>query len=355
MPQTLAQAQLNTQDDISYAVIENLRRYSWLLDQMVFDDTVTPGTGGGSLTYGYTRLLAPRGAAFRAFNSDYTPTEAARERLTVDLKPLGGSFEIDRVLAELGQASTNEVTFQMQQLLTGVRMKFQQELVLGDTAVDADGFDGLDKLLTGAETEYKPLDEGESTGYLDWTPGTINSQSLAMAAMDVLDGWLSRIVPSTSGGGDLGRDGALPAGVKAILGNTRSITRVRALARWAGMYTAERDDLGRHVEMYGPWTLVDIGDNMTGSAPIIPIESRDADEDGGTTPAVDGLTDLYAVSFGLDSFHGASVAGRGLVSTYMPPFDLPGVVKKGEIEMGPVAAVLRNIKSCGVLRNVKVS
>lgn len=355
MPQTLAQAQLNTQDDINYAVIDNLRRYSWLLDQMVFDDTVTPGTGGGSLVYGYTRLLAPRGAAFRAYNSEYTATEATRERETVELKPLGGSFEIDRVLAELGQASTNELTFQMQQLLTGVRAKFQQELILGDTAVDANGFDGLDKLLTGAATEYKPLDEGEADGYVDWTPGTINTQALAMAALDKLDDWLSRIVPSTTGGGDLGAPGALPPGVKAILGNTTSITRVRALARWAGMYTAQKDELGRQVEMYGPWTLVNIGDDMTGASPIIPIESRDADEDGGTTPAVTGLTDLYAVSFGLDSFHGASVAGRGLVSTYMPPFDLPGAVKTGEIEMGPVAAVLRNVKSCGVMRNVRVT
>ncbi|GAA4928799.1 hypothetical protein GCM10023224_05130 [Streptomonospora halophila] len=356
MPQTLAQAQLNTQDDVNYAVIDNLRRYSWLLDQVVFDDTVTPGTGGGSLVYAYTRLLAPRGAAFRAWNSDYTADEATRERGSVELHPLGGSFEVDRVLAELGQASTNEVTFQMQQLLTSVRAKFQQELVLGDTAVDANGFDGLDKLLTGQATEYKPITEDpDGEGFLDWTAGTINSQALAMAALDVLDDFLSRIVPSTTGGGDLGAPGALPPGQKAILGNTTSITRVRALARWAGMYTAAKDELGRQVEMYGPWTLVNIGDNMTGAAPIIPIESRDADEDGGTTPAVGGLTDLYAVSFGLDSFHGASVAGRSLVNTYMPPFDLPGVVKKGEIEMGPVAAVLRNVKSCGVLRNIKVS
>lgn len=354
MPQTLAQAQLNTQDDISYAVIDNLRRYSWLLDQIVFDDTVTPGTGGGSLVYGYTRLLAPRGAAFRAYNSDYTPVEATRQRDTVELKPLGGSFEIDRVLAELGQASTNEVTFQMQQLLTGVRAKFQQELITGDVAVDANGFDGLDKLLTGAATEYNPLDEGETTGYVDWTPGTINTQALAMAALDKLDDFLSRIVPSTTGGGDLGAPGALPPGQKAILGNTTSITRVRALARWAGMYTQTRDDLGRSVEMYGPWTLVDIGDNMTGTAPIIPIESRDTDGAGSGT-ALSGMTDLYAVSFGLDSFHGASVAGRPILSTYMPPFDLPGAVKTGEIEMGPVAAVLRNVKSCGVLRNVRVS
>lgn len=349
MAVTLAQAQVNAQDDVDYAVIDNLRRYSWLLDQIVFDDTVTPGTGGSSLVYGYTRLLAARGAQFRAFNTEYASTHATRERKTVELKPLGGSFEIDRVLARLGNPATNEVTFQMQQLLTSIRTRFQQELINGDTAVDANGFNGLDKSLIGSATEYDPASEGVAAGVLDWTPGTINEQSLAMAALDVLDDWLSRIVPSTTGGGDLGAPGALPPGVKAILGNTTSITRVRALARWAGMFTAMKDDLGRQVEMYGPWVLVDIGDNETGAAPIIPIESRTPD----ATP-VAGLTDLYAVSFGLDAFHGASMAGVPLVSAWMPPMDLPGAVKTGEIEMGPVASVLRNVKSAGVLRNVRV-
>ncbi|MGH9003430.1 MAG: major capsid protein [Acidimicrobiia bacterium] len=354
MPQTLAQAQLNTLVDVDFAVIDNLRRYSWLIDQVVFDDTVTPGTGGGSLTYGYTRLLAARAAAFRPFNNEYTASQATRERQTVDLKPLGGSFELDRALARLGPSASNEITFQLQQLLTSVRVKFQAELINGDVAVDANGFDGLDKALTGESTEYLPLNEGVTAGYLDWTPGTVITQPLAMAALDVLDEFLSRIVPSTTGGGDLGAAGALPPGVKAILGNTKSITRVRALARWAGMYTAEKDDLGRQVEMYGPWVLVDVGDDATGAGSIIPVETRDPD-DAGAGGNITGLTDLYAASFGLDALHGASVAGSPLVQTFMPDMDLPGAVKKGEVEMGPVAAVVRNTKACGVLRNLKVS
>lgn len=353
MPVTLAQAQLNTQADIDYAVIDNLRRYSWLLDQIVFDDTVTPGTGGGSLHYGYTRLLAARGAAFRAFNAEYAKAQATKERKTVELHPLGGAFEIDRSLARLGPASSNEVTFQMQQLLTSVRTEVQNELINGDTAVNAAGFDGLDKSLTGQSTEYLPLTEGVTTGFVDWTPGTINSQQLAMAALDKLDDFLSRIVPSTTGGGDLGSPGALPPGVKSLVGNTKSITRVRALARWAGIYTAEKDEIGRKVEMYGDWVLTDIGDTATGAGPIIPIETRDPDA-GGAGVDVTGLTDLYAVSFGLDSFHGASMAGVPLVQAWMPEYTVAGAVKTGEIEMGPVAAVLRNTKSCGVFRNIKV-
>jgi len=350
---TLAQAQVNTQDDINFNVIDNLRRYSWLLDNMVWDDTVTPGTGGGSLTYGYTRLTTPAPAAFRALNNEYQPNQATRSRFTVDLVPLGGSFQIDRVLANLGPAASNEVNFQMQQLMTSVRTKFEDACINGDTSVDANGFDGLDKALTGTDTEYLPINNGASTGYFDWTAATINDENKGMGCLDILDDFLSKIVPSKTGGGDLGEPGALPPGVKAILGNTKSITRIRSLARRASLYTQTTDSLGREIQQYGQWVLVDLGDAADGATPIVPIETRDADGSG-SGGNITGLTDLYAVTFGLDSFHGASVAGTELVHTWMPPMDLPGAVKNGEIEMGPVAPVLKNTRSAAVLRNIKV-
>ena len=353
MPVTLAQAQLNTSIDVDYAVIDNLRRYSWLLDRIVFDDTVTPGTGGGTLTYGYTRLKTPRTAAFRPYNTEYSPVEAERERITVELHPHGGAFNIDRVLSRLGPGASNEITFQMQQLLTASQQKWQEELINGDLAVDANGFDGLDKSLTGTATEYDPLAQGTAAGYLDWRAATVITQALAMAALDQLDEFLSTLMPSKTGGGDMGAPGALPAGEKAILGNTKSITRIRALARWAGMYTADKDSVGRRIERYGDWVLVDLGNGQTGANPIIPIYSEDADAAGGGG-VITGLTDIYAVTFGLDALHGASVAGIPLVQTWMPDFAHAGAVKSGEIEMGPTAMVLKNTKSCGVIRKVKV-
>jgi len=331
MPVTLAQAQVNTLNDVDFNVIDNLRRYSWLLDQIVFDDTVTPGTGGATLTYGYTRLTTAAPAAFRALNTEYTPGQATRTRYTVDLKPMGGAFSVDRVLANLGPAATNELTFQLQQLLTSVRIRFCQEVILGDTAVDATGFDGLDKALTGTTTEL--------TTSTNWTPATINTQVLANAELDKLDEWLSRIVPSHTGGGDQGAPGALPPGRKAILGNTKSIMRLKALARWASLATSAKDDLGRQIDMYGDWVLVDLGDRMDGSAPIIPISSN--------------ATAIYAVTFGLDAFHGVSTSGP-LVQTWMPDFSSAGAVKSGEVEMGPVAMVLKNTKAAGVYRNITV-
>lgn len=349
---TLAQAQVNVQDDVAFAVIDDLRRYSWLLDRIVFDDVVNP-TGGATLTYGYTRLTTPRTADFRQVNTEYTPKQAGRTRYTVDLHPLGGAFNLDRVLANLGQAATNELTFQMQQLLVSVQQKFQSELINGDLAVDAKGFDGLDKALTGTTTEYDPLNNGVTAGYLDWTISTIDTQAEAMAGLDRLDEMLANITPSKTGGGDLGTPGALPAGEKAILTNTKGITRIRALARWAGLYTVDKDSVGRRIERYADWALVDLGNGQEGSSPIIPIYSEDADGGGGGG-TITGLTDIYAVTFGMDALHAASVAGKPLVETWMPDWSVAGAVKTGEVEMGPVAMVLKSTRSAGVLRKVKV-
>lgn len=350
---TLAQAQINAAADVDYAVIDNLRRNSWVFDRIVFDDVATPGTGGGSLTYGYTRLTTPRTADFRDFNTEYTAKAAVRARVNVDLKPLGGKFAVDRALANLGPASSNEVSFQMQELLTATVQRFQYELINGDVASGPLGFDGLNKVLTGTTTEYDPLDQGATAGYLDWTASVIDSQAKAMAQLDHLEAFLSTIVPSRTGSVDLSAPGAIPAGEKAILGNTRSISRIKGLARWAGIYSASKDDVGRNVERYGDWTLIDMGEGADGSTPIVPSYAADADE-GGPGASITGLTDLYAVTFGLDALHGASMAGKPLVQTWMPDWSTPGAVKEGEVELGPAAVVLRNTKSAGVLRKVKV-
>lgn len=330
MPITLAQAQVNTQNYVDYNVIDTLRRYSWLMDHIVFDDTVNPGTGGATLTYSYNRLTAAASAAFRAINTEYTPGQAQRGTTSVNLKPMGGAFSVDRVLSNLGPAQTNEVNFQLNQLLMSVPIRFQQEVVLGDTAVDANGFDGLSKLLTGTANE-----QSTATNWV--TPAT---QVAAQQELDKFDELLSRVIPSAVGSGNIGAPGALPPGMKAILGNTKSIHQLKRLARWAAMATTVQDAAGRRVDYYGEWALINIGDRQDGSGPIIPITSN--------------ATDVYAVTFGLDALHGASVAGAPLVKTFMPDFTRSGAVQTGEVELGPGAVCLRNLKSAAVYRSITV-
>lgn len=141
-----------------------------------------------------------------------------------------------------------------------------------------------------------------------------------------------------------------------ILGNRYALARLRAAVRRAGMYQAvPLADLagagGRPItrETYGGITFADPGARAGSNADIIPLRNATV---GGT--AATGLTDLYAFRVGMDGFHGVSTVGGQLVQTFLPDFTTPLAVKRGEVELGPVAVALKATKAAAVLRNVKV-
>ena len=316
MPVTLAQAKLNTQDDIDLQVIDEFRKSSWLLDNLTFDDVINPAGGGATLTYGYTRLITQPTAAFRAINSEYTPQEVTRQRYTTDLKVLGGSFQIDRVQAKLGPALSTEVTLQMQQKIKAAQATFSDAVINGDTAVNANSFDGLSKALTGSATEL------DGTG-VDWT--TVNSQATAVAAQALL----RRLMAVMDGRPD------------ALLMNADALAALETVGDFASSLDS-REIFGRTITTWRGVALVDLGEKAGTNNPVIP------------TDAVAGTTDIYAVRLGLDGFHGISTVGGQLVQQFMPDFTTPGAVKTGEVELGPVGVALKATKSAAVLRDVKV-
>lgn len=257
---SLAQAALNTQDDLDSMIIDEFRKSSAILDALVFHDAVNPMGGGSTLTYGYHRVLAQRGAAFRAVNNEYTPAEATKVRFDVDLKPLGGSFQIDRVLAQVARGA--EVSFQLEQLIKATRTKFQDEVINGDTAVDANGFDGLDKALTGTDTELN----ADGALAIDWSDlDTVASTS--QRAYDRLDELL----------------GVLDGPPTLLLTNDVLAARLRAIARRANVYVERpieglTDAFGNPVnrQFIGNATLVDVGEKAGSTERIIPIYDPDS-------------------------------------------------------------------------------
>ncbi|WP_077735638.1 major capsid protein [Bacillus sonorensis] len=330
MPITLQQAKVGMADHIDQKVIDEFRRSSLLLDNLTFDNAVSPGTGGSTLTYGYTRLKTPSTAGFRAINNEYTANEADRENIYVDLKIFGGSFEIDRVIQDTS-GQINEMEFQMRQKIIGASNLFHYTVINGDSAVDSNAFDGLDKALTGSNTELNAniaTDLSNDSGL----------ESNKFAFLDLLDTFLSELDGRPS----------------MLMGNSKLITKIKAVARRAGYLTKSEDAFGRTVTGYDGIPLVDLGYfyNGTSTVPVVPIESRDLDG-AGSDPETTGLTDLYAVSLGMDGFHGVSPTGNSVIRTFLPDFSAPGAVKKGEVEMvGAVA--LKATRKAGVLRNIKV-
>ncbi|PSJ29823.1 phage capsid protein [Streptosporangium nondiastaticum] len=314
---TLADAKLNTQDDVDVQVIDEFSKSSWLLDNMTFDDVVNPAGGGATLTYGYTRLVTERGASFRQLGTEYGTEQAKRARATVDLTVLGGAFEIDRVLANLGPAATAEVAFQMGQTIKSATAFFSDQVINGTKNTStATGFEGLSKILAGSSTEFKAP--------ADWSAPA--DQAAAHNALDSLDEFL----------------GLLDGTPSALLGNKKTIARVRSLARRAGYYSRTENSFGQTVESYNGIPFIDLGAKAGTADPVIGIDSKT------------GASDLYAVRLGLDAFHGVSAMGGQIVRQWLPDFSTAGAVKRGEVELGPVAVVLKATKSAAVWRGIKV-
>ena len=90
---TLQEAKIAMADKVDQAVVDMFRRSSLLLDQMTFDNAISPGTGGSTLTYGYIQLKTPATAAVRTVGAEYTPGEAKRDKKTTGAIIMGGSAE----------------------------------------------------------------------------------------------------------------------------------------------------------------------------------------------------------------------------------------------------------------------
>ena len=111
---TLEEAKVGMADHIDQSIIDVFQRSSLLLDRMIFDNCISPGTGGSTLSYGYIQLKTPSTAGVRSINSEYTPGEAKREEKITKAIVMGGSFQIDRVIQNTSGA-VNELTFQLNQ------------------------------------------------------------------------------------------------------------------------------------------------------------------------------------------------------------------------------------------------
>lgn len=332
MAVSLAESKRNAQEDYDPMVIDEFRKTNAVLDSLIFDDAVNPAGGGATLTYGYRRLSTQATASTRAYNTEYTPQNVDTTQHNVTLAVMGGSFEIDRVLAKVGPAASAAVALNITQKVKSAGAKFNDLVVNGDIADDANGFDGLDKALTGSSTEFR------ASSVTNWSDLDATS-STGAKALDDLDEFLSLLDGSPT----------------ILVGNAKVLARVRGLARRSGMYV--RDPLeglvgagGRPIdrESYGGVIFADAGNKAGSNDPVVPIETRTV----GTSQT--GLTDLYAFRVGLDGFHGVSTVGGQLVQTWLPDFSTAGAVKKGEVELGPVCVALKATKAAAVWRNIKV-
>ncbi len=319
MAVTLAEAKKNVQDALQMGIIDEFRKSNWILDHITFDDCVSPTGGGATPTYAYTRLLTQPTAAFRAINAEYIPSEVTRQRHTVDIKVFGGSYEIDRVIANMG-GIISEVELQQAQKIKAAQALFNDTFINGDSATNANAFDGIDKAVTGSSTEYNAA-SGDSVIDLSTSAAVTNNY---MVFLDMLDEFL------------MGLDGT----PSFIAGNTKLIAKIRACARRASMYQTTLNEFGQQVEQYG-------------NIPLIDMMAKPGSNNDVIATNTDGTTSLYVGRLGLDGLHAVSFAGVAPVQTWLPDYSTAGAVKKGEVEMN-AAIALKATRAAGVFRKIKV-
>lgn len=328
MPVTLAQAALNAATDLDVSVINEFRT-NQILDLMVFDDAVNPVGGGATLTYGYRRQITTSTAAFRAFNSEYTPAEVTTQQFTTNLRPLGGSFQVDRVLAKVGPAASSAIALNLADKIRATKAKFGDTVINGDSTVDTNSFDGLSKALVGSSTESTTLYDLTGTHDQAWGYKVLGMLDDLVALMD-----------------------RMPT---VIMANRRLVNLCRAAARMTSQYQDAANPINgtalAEAFQWGSVIIADAGLKDGSASDVVPINVTDPDSAG---PLVAGSTAIYAARIGIDGFHGVSTAGGQLVQTWMPDFAHAGAVKTGEVEMGPVGVALKATKAAAVLRNVKI-
>lgn len=331
MPITLADFQANLNDDVDFAVVDELRQGSpFLLDRLTFDDTVIPGVGGGTLTKGYTRLQATRPAHTRQQNTEYPAFEAKKKRVTVDLVPMGARYNIDRVFARVGAAS--EIAFQQSEAIRATIAKFNDLFINGVAADFADSepqFEGLDAIVSGSITEWD--DNGNPFDF-----SAINSQATAQSASRQLRAWLRKFQGTPT----------------AFFVNADGAAWLDTVSDFLYGQTAVQSQFGQDVPTYRGIPYVDLG-QKPGTVDQDDVLTGEASEDDIIATDEDGVTTIYAAVLGLDSVHGLSVPGQ-LVSQWLPDFGTAGAVKPGEVELGPVAIAAKRVRGVGAFR-VKVA
>ena len=318
MPITLEESKVGMADKVDQMVVDEFRRGSFLLDRLTFDNAVSPGTGGSTMTYGYLQLLTPSMAAGRKINQEYTAGEAKKTKKTTDIKIFGGAFQVDRVLEQT--AAGSEISFQLKQKVLATRNKFHYDFINGDSLTKEEDFDGLDKLLTGTSTEYIPA---ASFDFSDADKIAVNAKKFAFE----FDTFLS----------------SLAAKPDMLLMNRKAKTALQAVAREMKYFSQTEDAFGRKVDAYDSIPMIDLEEYYNGSktVPCVPI--------GEST----GETAIYAVCLGIDKVNGVSPTGNKLIRNYLPDMKAPGAVKTGEVEMLAAIAV-KNSKMAGVFRGIKV-
>jgi hypothetical protein len=216
-------------------------------------------------------------AGFRGLNDNYTPGQSEYDRAQIDLKPLGGEFRIDRLLADIPDINRDAfIQTELRGLSIATAMAFKKFMIKGNRAADMRQFDGLERWATEG---LIPTTDLAAAGTDFHTLG-------GKATMKKLDEWLNSLIVRPD----------------VILANRTQISDLNTLA----VATAANNAFAT-VFQTGTVTLPNGRQILTGSYRGIPMLAVDTDGEGNeilafNEPSPDGsasnCSSMYALVLG---------------------------------------------------------
>ena len=230
---TLEEVKVGQRDDMLKGVIDEFIKGDFIFQRIPFSFIANAITGGAGWTTSYVYLTEESKTRFRAINGKYEDTLAKKKTKSADVKIYGGSYSIDRALRDQGGVE-NELKFQTRQLIKAAKKGFSYELINGSKAVDPNSFDGLNVLLRGTKTDID---------------GTIDLSTHAKVVENAQEfvTILSDFLAELDGKPDV------------IVTNSKLISKIKAVARIIGLYTATQDKFGQIIDNFDGIPLVALG------------------------------------------------------------------------------------------------
>ncbi|MCH8201430.1 MAG: phage major capsid protein [Chloroflexi bacterium] len=254
MALTLPEAAKLSNDVLLEGVIETVINDSPVLQRMPFIEIV-----GNGLTYNREATAAT--AAFHAVGDSWTEDTPTFTQITSTLKILGGDADVDNYLARTRNNVQDLEAAVVALKAKAVQQKFDDTVINGDTASDAEAFDGVDVLCTAGQTV--------SMG--------VNGAQLTLARLD-------ETIDRVRGGKP-----------DALLMSRRTRRDLNTLARAAGsgVVVNEQDEFGRMVSFYDG----------------IPIGVNDYISDAQTQGTSSDASTVYALQYGEGALLGLTGPG----------------------------------------------
>jgi hypothetical protein len=253
MALTLLEAEKYSTDTLKRGVIETFARNSAIFELLPFMEIA-----GNSYKYNQEATLPD--IAFRGVNEGYVESAGVINQLSEGLTILGGDVDVDRYLAQT-RGNVNDLrAIQTEMKSKALSLEWTRSFFKGDSAQNANQFDGLEKRLVGNQV----LTAGENGGVL----------TLAL---------LDELIDAVEGEPDV------------LLMSKAMRREVKKLLQASNHYIESGEDsFGRPVTTYGGIPIRVIETDGAGN------EILGFTEDQGTE--VGTTASIYAVKFGADQY-----------------------------------------------------